>query len=141
MKESMSKYLRPKTAFFVLAVFLVGFNFASVIKSYRSALVKNGTDKHPEPGFEFAGFKEKLSGLKRVGFLTNKDMSPERNDGQFLGAQYMLAPVVLDLGNPRYRWVILDCTSLIPAFDMMQEIKAAPIDVNEHSKVLAERKP
>ena len=93
-----------------------------------------------EPGIEYIDFKPLLKGIHRVGFLTNKNTSAEHNDGQFLKAQYMLAPVVLELRDENQSLLVIDPTSLIPAFDIMQRLNAVPILVNPYGKVLAQRK-
>jgi len=127
--------------FLVFVSFSVFVNFISLLKIHRLAVVKEKFEKYLWPGYEFTGFRERVIPLKRVGYLTNKDMSAERNDGQFLAAQYTLAPVVLDLNNDDHRWLILDCTSLMAAFDIIQEVGAVPIYINGYSKVLAEKRP
>ena len=135
--KSLIKYSNLKKIFIVLALIIICVNFISLMKICRTALAQNKSQKPIEPGYEFADLKEKIFLLRRIGFLTNKDMSPERNDGQFLAAQYVLAPVVLDLDNPNYQFLILDYTGLVPAFDKMEAIGADPIYINDYSKVLA----
>ena len=139
--KSLIKYFNLKKIFIVLALIIICVNFIALVKICRTVLAQNKSQKPIEPGYEFTDLKEKIFLLKRIGFLTNKDMSSERNDGQFLAAQYVLAPVVLDLDNPHYPFVILDYTGLIPAFDEMEAIGANPIYVNEYSKVLAKKRP
>ena len=134
-------YPKLRMAFFILSFILVFLNFISLLQIYPLTLTANQSRKNYEPGMEFADFKEKLSGVKRVGFLTNKDMSPERNDGQFLAAQGTLAPIILDLNNPNHSWIILDCIHLIPAYLKMKEIDATPVYTNKFGKILAHKKP
>ena len=128
-----------KKILFILLCAAVGCNFLLLFKTYRLALAENRLRKPPQPGCEFLDFKPKLAPLKIVGFFTDKDMSSERNDGQFLAAQYTLAPVILDLNNPRHRLVILDYTSFIAAFEKIRAINARPVYVNGYGKILAER--
>ena len=138
IKTIFASLRHPKNIFLLLTALITAFNFFSLIEIYLDTLNKP-LSRPPEPGYEFADLKNKLKGVKRVGFLTNKDMSSERNDGQFLAAQYMLAPTILDCDSQEYRLFVIDATALIPAFDIMQSIGAEPIYVNRYSKILAER--
>ena len=137
----LRKYFNLRTCFLVLIFLVTCLNFFSMIRSYNLALFSNNQNKFSEPGYEFLDLKEILSNTAIIGFLTNKNMSSEKNDGQFLKAQYILVPTVLDLGNDNYNRVIIDATSLIAAFDIMQKMGAVPVYVNQYEKILAERKP
>jgi hypothetical protein len=90
-----------------------------------------------EPGHQFADLREKLENTRSVGFITDKDMSSENNDGQFLRAQFMLAPLILDLNNHRHPWLILDCTNTFKAFFIMKEINARLVYINPYGIILA----
>ncbi|HOW35552.1 MAG TPA: hypothetical protein PL155_03990 [Candidatus Omnitrophota bacterium] len=134
------KYLNSKLILTAFLLFVISLNFSSLKEAYRSvAFHRASRIFRKSPGFEFADFKDKLTGINAIGFLTDKNMSPERNDGQFLAAQYTLAPVILDLNNPNYRLNILDCTNLADAFGIMQGISAEPAFINPYGKILAQR--
>ena len=90
---------------------------------------------------EFEDFIEKLKNVRRVGFLTDKDMSPERNDGQFLAAQYVLAPVALDLDNAGPEYTILDYLNPVSAEQARRNLKAVVVFKNQYNKVLVRKKP
>lgn len=124
---------------FVLFFFIVQVIF--FLKAYPSYLKQSASQAALEPGHEFSDFKGALSHVSAAGFLTNKDMSSERNDGQFLAAQYALAPVVLDLNNSRHRFLIFDYTSPLIASGVAQQLPATILLTNEYSKILAEKKP
>ena len=139
MKNFIKHFFKFKTLFLLLAFLVAGHNFLSLLKTLSLSLAKQKYQTFLEPGYEFADFRNKLSGVKRVGFLTNKDMSSEKNDGQFLAAQYILAPIILDLDNTSAQFVIMDSTSLIPSFDFMRKLHIEPIHINEYGKVLARK--
>ena len=94
-----------------------------------------------EPGYEFEDFKDKIKGEKIIGFLTNRDTSAEKNDQEFLLAQYMLAPVILDLNNPQHKLLILDYTSPIFLGYKLKELSAVRLYDNSFNKVLAVHLP
>ncbi len=93
-----------------------------------------------EPGYEFADLKPLLKNIEKVGYFTNRNVSPEDMDVKyFLQAQYMLAPITLEL-NTYQEYLIVDCSNLIEAFTMTAELKARPIYVNPFGIILAQRK-
>ncbi|OGX08946.1 MAG: hypothetical protein A2Z88_07585 [Omnitrophica WOR_2 bacterium GWA2_47_8] len=100
---------------------------------------KGKTSPVQEPGYEFTELKLKLKDTGRVGFITDKDMSPEGNDGKFLEAQYILAPMVLELGNSANRFTIVDSSNLTRGLAMAENIGAVPVHVTPYGKILAEK--
>ncbi|MCA9408939.1 MAG: hypothetical protein KC733_09635 [Candidatus Omnitrophica bacterium] len=94
---------------------------------------------HYEPGAQFEEFIPYLKGIKKAGFLTNKGMGAEDNDGHYLQAQYLLAPTILDLNNSNYKLNLLDYTNQIYIFYMLKNLKAKPIKDNIWGKVLTQR--
>ena len=94
-----------------------------------------------EPGTEYNDFKSVLAEIPRIGFLTDKDMSPERNDGQFLAAQYILAPTILDLNNPNYTYVLLDCTNLLETQELIHRYDLQIVYMNKYGKTLTRGNP
>ena len=92
-----------------------------------------------EPGQQYADFKDKLDGVKTIGFLTNRTVRPEKGSEEFLQAQYMLAPVVLDLGGKEHEFTLLDFTEDVFIFYTLKKIQANPFHDNAYNKVLARK--
>ena len=92
-----------------------------------------------EPGYQFTGIKSRILGIKKVGYLTNRNMSSEKNDPEFLQAQYMLAPTILDLNNAEHKFIILDYTDLKYMYYQMKTLNAMPL-FDQFGKVLVIRK-
>lgn len=140
----MKKFITYDTlrkAFFLVALVLATINSFFLFKVTSKAAVKNKFQIYTVAGNEFADFKNKISTIEHVGYLTDKDMSPEKNNGQFLGAQYMLAPVILDLNNANHRYLILDYTNLFDAARKLRNIKAKVIEMTPDLEILAEKLP
>jgi hypothetical protein len=95
--------------------------------------------EQPEPGLQYADFRKQLEGVRIAGFLSDGNETAEGNDGQFMLAQYMLAPTVLDLNNPGHRYNILDCSTPQAALGILKMIDSKPIYVNAFGKIIAER--
>jgi len=89
-----------------------------------------------EPGFQFFHIKEKLGQLKQIGYLTNKDMTREHNDGIYLQAQYFLAPTILDLNNSKYRLLIMDYPNKTFLVYMLRKLRYVPMSENGYGQVL-----
>ena len=140
MTSSAHKVFTFSNLCIFLGLLILSRNLINLEKTYYQTLSQLSHRKFLEPGYEFVNFKSFLKGVKEVGFVTDKDMSPEKNDGQFLMAQHALAPIILDLNNPNHEFIIIDSTSLIVALDMNQRLNAHFIQVNEFSKILAQRK-
>ena len=92
-----------------------------------------------EPGFEFKDLKPMLKNVESVGYLSEKDQTASGNDGRFLMAQYILAPVVLDLNSPAHEINVLDCSTPDAAISVLKIIQAKPIYMNSFGKIIAQR--
>jgi len=103
------------------------------------AELTNSRNNRIEPGIQYADLKKDLEGVRIAGFLSDGNETPEGNDGQFMLAQYMLAPTILDLNISTHRYSILDCSTPGKAMGILKIINAKPIRVNLFGKILAEK--
>ena len=124
--------------FCILAIATVNCLFA--LKDLSLAAARQSQRNIKYPGYEFGDLKQKLPAVRKAGFLTDKDMSPERNDGQFLAAQFIFAPIMLELNNPHHEFIILDYTSLQAALDAMKKDNIHTVYINGHGKILGRKK-
>ena len=90
------------------------------------------------PGAHFIELKSKLNNPEIIGFLTNKDTSSEKNDGEFLRAQYTFAPIALDL-NKAQTINIISATSKEALVAILEENRLKPIFINKYGKTIAVR--
>jgi len=121
------------------AIALTGLNAFYTFQDYWRSSSRNKNSIFLKPGYHFADLRNHLTGVEIAGFLTDKDTSSENNDGKFLEAQAILAPTVLDLNNPNHPLIVLDCTNMVAAFDILNQLNAEPIYVNSYGKILAKR--
>lgn len=133
MKSSLSKII-----FSLCVLTITLFNSFFLLKKCYHIISFGNKAFYVNPGREFSDFQKALQDIEHVGFLTNKDMSSERNDGQFLAAQYILAPTILNLGCLE-RLIILDYTNPELAMKKITEINAVPVYTNPYGKILAQR--
>lgn len=138
MNTNSIKVLRR--IFIAVSLLILSFNSIAVYKAYRVTLSEMQSKRPPEPGEEFKELKDFLRNVKKTGFLTDKDMSPEKNDGQFLGAQYILVPTILSLNDASPEFIILDYQSLLAAYQKIKEMNAVIVMTTPYGKILV-RKP
>jgi hypothetical protein len=93
-----------------------------------------------QPGHEFADLVPYLTHEHTIGYFTDLDFSAESIDtGSFLSAQYRLAPVVLDVNNTHHRLILIDASSRLNAFNLMEKLHATPVYVSPYGKLLVQR--
>ena len=137
MLSFLKRIFSVKNLISCLAIAFIGLNLFYLWANLMVKLRLKDT-KILEPGTQFVMFKEKLAGLREIGYLTNKDMSEEHNDGEFLQAQYMLAPVILRLNQPARTLNILDYKNPVFAVFQMENLNAKPLVTSPYGKVLVE---
>jgi len=122
-----------------LASLLIVTNFVSGFFGVMAQIVREQQRPPLEPGIQYADLKKSLSGIRIAGFLTDGDATAEGNDGQFMLAQYMLAPTILDLNNSDHHYSIINCSTPEKAMGILKIINAKPLQINMYGKIIAER--
>lgn len=92
-------------------------------------------------GFLFSGLDKFLPDVHHVGYYTDKDLDNSGDAARFAQAQYILAPIVLDLDYQKHDWIIFDCTTEQKAFEMMKLLGVTPVKRNQFGVILANRPP
>jgi len=92
-----------------------------------------------EPGYQYESFLEPLKYVKRVGYLTDKEISREKNDGYYLMAQYYLAPTIVDLNSDLYDITILDFKKPAKTILTMRILNAKTIAYTKNDVILSEK--
>ena len=94
-----------------------------------------------EPGTRFHDFRPHIQGKPEIGYMTNKNMSEEKNDGVFLMAQFALTPTILKLNDLDQDHHLLDMTTPAYVVFTLRKLKAAPRHTSRYGLVLTERLP
>ena len=136
MKLFSKNLINSKNIILFLSLSILTYNLFFLSAGIILQLKRNNL-RSLEPGLQYSDFKEGLAGVRRAGFVTNKDLSPEKNDGEFLQAQYILAPTVLELNASKNKYNILDCTSKTHILYALKSLNAAPVQINKYGKILA----
>ena len=125
----------------LLAGLVIAWSVYHTSQLYRVA-TSPAAQQSNEPGREYADLRSYLKDVRVIGYFTDRNFSSESAQMKyFLSAQYMLAPVILDVNNPRHPLMLIDCQSLILPFDIMQRLHAEMIYINNNGKILAGATP
>lgn len=89
-------------------------------------------------GNQFAGLDQFLGTETHVGYITDRNPTDDKTIARYEQAQYMLAPVVLDLNNPKHRLLIFDCTSDEAALYKLNQMGAVPLKRNQFGIILGQ---
>jgi len=138
MLKFCKKLFRVKTLVTILTILLICSNIFFLLANFM-VKYKQKDIKIIEPGTQFTRFIRKLEGVVEVGYLTNKDTSEESNDGEFLQAQYMLAPVVLKLNEPDNQFNILDYGTPLYTVMKLKSLNAKTVATSPYGKVLVKQ--
>ncbi len=92
-------------------------------------------------GLKFNGLQDILKNVQTIGYYTDADFSNKSTAGAFSQAQYMLAPVILDLGYVSHEYILFNCTSEKKAMEKIRELGARPLRKNKFGVILARKGP
>jgi hypothetical protein len=128
--------LRQKL-FLGLCAFLLLWNLITVCQKMQTA--RKARQKYPYIflGYKFRGLNEILPGVKRLGYLTDKDMDARVNAMEFAQAEYILTPITLDLNNPDHEYLLLNYTTPSTALGKIKELHLTVWKQNQLGIILA----
>ena len=139
MSTNPKRFKYIQTTIIALTSVLIAINFFFLFIYSMSRLSKIDLPIL-EPGTQFESFREHLKGVDKIGYLTNKDSSPEKNDGAYLQAQYYFAPMIIELNNNHHRFNVIDYEEPMFIIYVFNDLKARRVANNEYGQALAERK-
>ncbi len=89
------------------------------------------------PGHQFLGISSFLENSQYIGYYTDKNLSDNLSARQFAQAQYILAPIILDLNYIHHRYILLDCTTEQKAWAKIKELNLIPYKISKSGIILA----
>lgn len=90
-------------------------------------------------GKSLEGIRDLIRDEKYVGFISDRDMNDKNISAQFAQYQLALAPTILELNNPRHRFLILDLQDPRHAAMVLTQTQARPLRKNNLGIIIAER--
>jgi hypothetical protein len=128
----MNKVTNPfKISFLVLCLILI------CVNSFQ--LFKKLSPQHPISfsGLKFSGLGDILGKETTIGYISDLDLKEAGPLAEYEQAQYMLAPIVLDIINPAHKFVVINPSSDAAALDKLKEFNARPLLRNQFGVILA----
>ena len=92
-------------------------------------------------GIKFSGLAEILGKETHIGYVTDLDIRDAGPLAEYEQAQYVLAPVILDLEHPARKFVIINSSSDEAALVLLEKLNGRPLLRNQFGIILATIEP
>jgi len=137
MKKAISLKINPTYFFLAMTLLVLGLNVQAL--SHKIYRMQKARQKIPFlfMGYKFSGLKDILADTQIMGYYTDKDLDEHNAALQFAQAQYILAPVILDLNNIDHEYILFDCSQPQIAQDKIREFGVIPLRKNQFDIILA----
>ncbi len=108
-----------------------------VVNSFQ--LFQKLSPQHPInfSGLKFSGLDDILEHETIIGYTSDLDIKETGPLADYEQAQYMLAPIVLDIINPAHKFIVINPSNDTAALDKLKEFKARPLLRNQFGVILA----
>ncbi|MBL8013130.1 MAG: hypothetical protein JNN05_04720 [Candidatus Omnitrophica bacterium] len=90
-------------------------------------------------GLKFSGLDKYLKNETHIGYATDLDLKETIALAEYEQAQYVLAPVILDVTGKPNNYFILNCSTEVAALNKLKELNATPLLRNQFGVILALR--
>ena len=142
--NEFSRTREPSRLFFIILLsIVVVINCSRTYKDLIDKKILRSLMPAQFPGLKFSGLKEILTGfadVSHIGYYTDMSLDDIPPAMQFSQAQFVLAPIILDLDYKQHEFILLDCSSEKVALRKIKELKAIPLKKNAFGIILI-RKP
>jgi hypothetical protein len=138
MAHNLVSRLRLKNIFLLFTAGLIGLN-----SFYLFVFIRQKQAHHLEwlePGYQFHTFAPHLEGESELGYITDKTITREVNDGVYLQAQYFLAPLLVKEGYHRDRFNIIDSENVVFIRKAFLSTKSERVGNNAYGQALMRRR-
>ncbi len=122
-----------------LLIGLLFFNMVSLGKAVTQTKHRRQSKPYIFYGIAYAGLNKFLNGVEAIGYYTDRDLDENSHAAAFAQAQYMLAPIMVDLDYAKYEFIIFDCSSEEKAMAKINELGAIPLKKNKFGVILAQQ--
>ncbi len=137
MKKIPAYFAKSRFIFLPLILVVLAINIQSL--SRKILLMKKVRQKIPFlfMGYKFSGLKDILADTQIMGYYTDKDLNQRPAALQFAQAQYILAPIILDLNDIGHEYILFDCSEAEVAQKKIAESGMIPLRKNQFGIILA----
>ena len=124
--------MKPLQKVFLLLCFIViAFNTFQLFRTLTPDRPVNFS------GLKFSGLGDVLKNETLIGYTSDLDIKETKPLAEYEQAQYMLAPIILDVQQPFHKFVIINCSNDNAALAKLKELNARPLLRNQFGVILA----
>ncbi len=117
---------------------LLVLNIVKTTQKISSLIITRRNQPYVFTGDQFQGLKDILHHTTRIGYYTDKSLKNILIEAQFVQAQYVLAPVLLDLNALHHRFTIFDYEDSSTALEKIQQLGMVPLRRSSSGIILAQ---
>jgi glutaredoxin len=139
LKNFKKKFLHARALFIAVILIMTGANLFHLSQKILETKKQRETVPYVFVGAKFSGLDKILKDVPRVGYYTDKNLDKKAPAAQFAQAQYVLAPIVLDLNYDKHTFVLFDCSTEEKAMDKIKELGFKPLKRNPFGIILARK--
>ena len=139
--DFFAKFFDIRRIFAVLLLALIALNSSDLAETIQKNQAKHKRVPMVFYGFLFSGLNQILPNVKRIGYFTDKSFDNKDAAAQFAQAQYVLAPIILDLDYKKHEWILFDCSSEEKAQEAIRQTGAVAVKRNPYGIILARLEP
>ena len=137
IRSFLTQHPLPQALFIGLAILLFGGNFLQL----QAKIAKIRAERQKTPyiflGYQFLGLDAILGNAGRISYLTDKNMDDPVVAMEFAQAEFMLAPITLDLNNPQHEFLILTYKSPKENWKKVKDLGLIPLRQSPWGALLA----
>lgn len=134
----LSRRFFPQAIFIGLSMLFLGGNLFQL----QAQISKKNAERKKIPyiflGYQFLGLNALLGNAERIGYITDKNLDDRVVAMEFAQAEFILAPITLDLNNPQHEFLILACTSPEENWKKAKELGLVPLRQSPFGVFLAQ---
>ena len=125
------KHIHFKTLFLAWCFIFIGLNAYQLHKKLSPEHVVQFA------GLKFSGLDDYLKNETHIGYATDLDIKETGPLAEYEQAQYVLAPVILDVTGKPHKFFVVNCSTEVGALKKLKELNATAVLRNQFGVILA----
>lgn len=139
LRSLINRHPKVSSVFIFLCWLVLALNLVTCFQGLSKIITSRQIMPYVFWGLKFSGLNGLLKAQRSAGYYTDKNMDERFNALQFAQAQYVLAPVILELNNTEHEFIIFDCSTARKALEKIKELGAVPLRVNPTGVIIARK--
>ncbi len=134
MPSSLTKIL--KLLFLTALALSVSWNFFALLNHQHQQVALRAKVPFYFQGLKFGGLEDIFQDVTAVGYFSDMNITEPAAAAQYAQAQYVLAPIILDLDYAQHEYILTNCRDPRKALAKMQELGTVPLRRNQFDIML-----